>query len=144
MIEVLSPRGEVVLSPRKKRRRGAPRIPEERHADAQVAQAVAQAEDDLREPFRIASDQKKKGGYASSDELIEEDLLERGYGELQVRSVMGAKTLRGAANNYVARKTRRKLKSVTAMACRGRQKLDRAKTPRRQKLTDIQQVSCYR
>ena len=133
--EVLLPPDEYELIPvRKRRRRGAPRKSAEQRADVRIAQAVRQAEDHLRAAYRISSARKKAGGYQSSEELIEEDLRRRGYDRHQVQAVIGARTLRGAANQYVALKERRSVASVKSMACRGR-KPPRAKDATVRKLT---------
>ena len=108
---------------RKGKGRGAPGVAVEEHGDVLIAHAVHQAEEDLTDAFLLASQRKKAGGYLSSQELIEEELLNLGYDNDQIQAVVEATTARGAAQRYVARTSGCEVGSVKAMASRGRKLL---------------------
>ena len=108
-----------------KRRRGALRIPEEEKAAVKVARDVAQAEEQLREVYQCAKEKfaepkRKTGGYWSSPELVEEEMIDEGFDADHVSVVVRRKTLTGAAQQYVAAQTGRTPESVKAMASTGR------------------------
>ena len=110
------------------RRRGRVRTPPEQHAAVQVAREVSHAEEQLREAYqgaqrKFAEPKRKTGGFWSSPELVEQEMLAEGFSPDHVRAVIGAKGLRsltGAAQRCVAERTNRQLDSVKAMASKGR------------------------
>ncbi len=113
----------------RKKRRGAPRVPEESRAEVRIARKVEAAEELLRVPFQIASEQKKRGGYDSDDDVIFHELRSQGYEADQIQSVLEARNVSGAATRYVSLTEGLSLNSVKAMASRGRKRIrDAAQT----------------
>ena len=111
---------------------GRGRMPEEveDRQPVAIARAVDDAKAKLAECFaayRKLREAPKPGRYASDPDVIEQELLAKGHPTGAVSAVVGARTLSGAAQRFVAQRPRGRYTagSIRAMYSRGKRLLGR-------------------